>query len=226
MGGEGRVLGLIPARAGSRRLPGKNLRPLAGRPMLDWTLDAALGATNLDAVVVSTDDPGVAALARARGVDVVDRPADLAGSEASVIDAVFHALGALGGDWAFVVLLQPTSPLRLASDIDGAVSLCRDRDAPSVIGVSTLAKPPGFHGQVADDGRYAPAADIAAALSVINGAVYVGRPDRLRAERTFQSEGALAWSMPAARGWDVDTIEEFAACDALLRARLSTEDQA
>lgn len=219
MRAEGRVLGLIPARAGSQRLPGKNLRPLAGRPMLDWTLDAALGATTLDAVVVSTDDPGVAGLARARGVEVVDRPAALAGSEASVIDAVLHALDTIGGDWELLVLLQPTSPLRLASDIDGAVTLCRERAAPSVIGVSPLAKPPGFHGRVDDKGRYAPASETAAGLSVINGAVYVGRPDRLRAERTFQSDRTLAWPMPADRGWDVDAIEEFAACDALLRAR-------
>lgn len=215
---QGRVLGLIPARAGSQRLPGKNLRPLAGRPMLDWTLDAALGATSLDRVVVSTDDAGVAALARARGVEVVDRPAELAGSEASVIDAIVHALDRIGGDWELIVLLQPTSPLRLASDIDGAVALCRERDAPAVIGVSPLTKPPGFHGRVVE-GVYRADAETAAALSVINGAVYVGRPERLRAERTFQSEGTLAWTMPAERGWDVDTIEEFAVCDALLGAR-------
>ena len=214
---RGRVLGLIPARAGSVRLPGKNMRPMAGRPMLAWTLAAAKTSVRLDRLAVSTDDAAVAALARAEGIAVIDRPTTLADAQASVIDAIDHAVVALGGGFDWVALLQPTSPLRLAEDIDGAVDLALSRDAPAVLSVSPLAKPAAFHGRI-EAGEYRPAAD-AEEFVALNGAVYVGRPDRLRADRTFQVPGALAYVMPAERAWDVDTLEEFAACEAVLALR-------
>ena len=147
------------------------------------------------------------------------RPEHLSGPEASVIDAVDHALSHIGGDWDYVVLLQPTSPLRSADDIDGAVALCERSGAPSVIAVSPLPKPPAFYGLVQPDGRYVPAgrdgeSDLGRTV-VVNGAVYVGRPETLLRERTFQSEGALAYPMPFERSWDIDTLADFAVCEAL-----------
>lgn len=210
-----RALGLIPARAGSERLKGKNIRPFAGRPLIDWTLDAALGSGLLESVVVTTDDPAVAALASARRVEVIDRPAELAGSEASIYDAIAHAFGVVGHDWDYLVLLQPTSPLRTAADIDGALTLCHARSAPAVLGVSPLQKPPAFHRRVTD-GVIGPAGDLDD-LAVVNGAIYVGRPDRLLTERRFDVPGALAWSMPVERGWDIDTAAEFAAAETAAR---------
>jgi CMP-N,N'-diacetyllegionaminic acid synthase len=210
-----RVLGLVPARAGSQGLPGKNLRPLAGRPMIGWTLLAGRASTTIDRLVVTTDDEAVIALSEDMGVETLRRPAELADATASVIDAVDHALNAVGAEWDYVVLLQPTSPLRTAADIDGAVFLCHDRAAPSVIGVSPMPKPPGFYGSTSPDGawiRNAPNPDEAV---IINGAVYVGRPDVLRRDRSFQSEGTLAWSLPPERGWDVDTLFDFVVCEAL-----------
>lgn len=211
-----RALGLIPARAGSERLKGKNTRPFAGRPLIDWTLDAALASDLLEAVAVTTDDPTVAALAAARGVTVIDRPAELAGSDASIYDAVAHALRVLGHDWDYLVLLQPTSPLRTAADIDGALTLCHARAAPAVVGVSPLMKPLAFHRRLSE-GVIGPAGDLDD-LVVINGAVYVGRPDRLLIDGRFDVPGALAWRMPTDRGWDIDTAPEFAAAEAAARA--------
>lgn len=208
-----RALGLIPARAGSERLRGKNMRPFAGRPLIDWTLDAALGGGLLDGVAVTTDDPAVAALASARGVEVIDRPAELAGSEASIYDAIAHALGVAGHDWDYLVLLQPTSPLRTAADIDGALTLCHARSAPAVLGVSPLLKPPAFHRRLTD-GVIGPIGGLDDAV-VVNGAIYVGRPDRLLTERRFDVPGALAWPMPVERSWDIDTAAEFAAAEAV-----------
>lgn len=210
-----RVLGLVPARAGSQGLPGKNMRMLAGRPMIAWTLDAGQGAATLDDLAVSTDDPAVANLARVAGVQVVDRPPALAGPTASVMDAIDHALGALGGVYDYVVLLQPTSPLRTAADIDAAVHLCQDRDAPAVVGVSPMLKPTSFYGRLDADGAFRPAAPDPAEAVVINGAVYVGRPEILRTRRSFQGPGTLAHVMAPERGWDVDTAFDFAICEAL-----------
>lgn len=210
-----RVLGLIPARAGSQGLPGKNLRPLAGRPMIGWTLLAGQASTTLDRLVVTTDDDAVIALAETMGVKTLCRPAELAGASASVIDAIDHALTSVGENWDYVVLLQPTSPLRTAADIDGAVALCHARNASSVIGVSPMPKPPGFYGSVGADGlwkRNDPSTDEGV---IINGAIYVGRPEVLARDRSFQSEGTLTWSMPPERGWDVDTLFDFVVCEAL-----------
>lgn len=214
------VIAVVPARAGSVRLPGKNVRPLAGRPMIAWTLLAAQAARTLDRVVVSTDDPEVAAVAEAMGMGpVVRRPDRLAGAEASVIDAVEHALEAVGGDWSTVVLLQPTSPLRLANDVDGAVDLFRRTGAPSVVSVSPLAKPVAFHVAVDGEGGLSPAAEGLGSIRLVNGSVYVARPADLFAARSFLMPGARAFEMPADRGWDVDTESEFAACEAALAAR-------
>jgi CMP-N,N'-diacetyllegionaminic acid synthase len=212
----GRVLGIVPARAGSQGLPGKNTRLLAGRPMVAWTLEACRQSTVLDQVVVSTDDEAVARVASEMGfAPPFRRPAALSGPNASVVDAIAHVLETLGGRWDYVVLLQPTSPLRLASDIDGAVRLCHEAGAPSVIGVSPVLKPQSFYGRLARDGGFRANPPDPDEPVIINGAVYVGRPEVLLERRTFQGEGVLGWSMPPERGWDVDTTFDFLVCEAL-----------
>lgn len=121
------VLGLIPARGGSKGVPHKNRRLVAGKPLISYSIDAALFSKRLTQIVVSTDDPEIAEIARGAGVTLVDRPSELAGDASPVIDAVRHALqsvqnrgfSAVDG----VVLLQPTTPLRTADDIDRAVDL-------------------------------------------------------------------------------------------------------
>lgn len=216
---SGGTIAIIPARAGSTRLPGKNVRPMAGRPMVAWTLDAALNARSLDRIVVSTDDPAVMDVASAMGLaPPFRRPPHLSGSEASVIDVIAHALAEVGGRWEHVVLLQPTSPLRTAQDVDDAVAVCRAAGAPALISVSPPQKPLAFHVSRTEEGLFANAGDLAR-LRVINGAVYVGRPELVVAAGTFRLDGCLAWDMPPDRAWDVDTAAEFAACESLLRQR-------
>jgi N-acylneuraminate cytidylyltransferase len=210
-----RVLGLVPARAGSQGLPGKNMRPLAGRPMIGWTLAAGQSSVTIDRLVVTTDDEAVIGLAGELGIETLRRPIELANATASVIDAIEHALTVLGRDWDYVVLLQPTSPLRTAADIDGAVRLCHGRSAPSVIGVSPMPKPASFYGSVNADGAWIRDVQAADEAVIINGAIYVGRPDTLLRDRSFQSDGTLTWMSPPERGWDVDTLFDFVVCEAL-----------
>jgi CMP-N,N'-diacetyllegionaminic acid synthase len=125
------IVALIPARAGTRE---KNLWPLAGKPLLLWTIEAARASELLTRVVVSTDSDDVAALARAEGVEVLERPAELARDETPTRAVIDHAIGALGS-CDVLVLLQPTSPLRRAEHVDGAVRLLLDEDADSVVTV-------------------------------------------------------------------------------------------
>jgi CMP-N-acetylneuraminic acid synthetase len=119
-------LGIIPARAGSKRIPQKNLAPLAGRPLLDYTVDAALQATRLAAVTVSTDSERIAAHARSRGIRVPQlRPERLATDSSPTVHAVAHAMeayeAATGLQFSAIVILQPTSPFRTAAHVDAAV---------------------------------------------------------------------------------------------------------
>jgi CMP-N,N'-diacetyllegionaminic acid synthase len=133
------VLGLVPARGGSKGLPGKNVRPLAGRPLVGYAADAARGSGVIDRLVLSTDSEEIAAAGRAAGLEVpFMRPAELAGDETPMLAVIEHALTTLGGSgWEaeLVVLLQPTSPLRTARHVRDAVTMLRDTNADSVVTV-------------------------------------------------------------------------------------------
>ena len=223
------VLGLVPARAGSKRLPGKNLRPLAGKPLISWTIEAALNSEHIDQVVISTDQKAILDTCLLTGAHAgVARPDELAQDTSSVIDAIIHALDNLEGDWDYVVLLQPTSPLRLSSDIDDAIRLCHHENAPAVVGVTTLPKPEHFLCKIGPGDRLELTGDIVtsagepALVRLINGAVYVGRSELVRASRTFAVPGTLAYTMPPERSVDIDTLDEFEHCAAVLRGRSQT----
>ena len=133
------VLGVIPARGGSKGIPGKNLRVLAGRPLLAYTIEAALASQQLTRVVLSTDDPGIADVGRALGVEVpFMRPPELASDSAPMLPVLVHAVRALAGTGFradAMVLLQPTSPLRRAEHIDAAIEMLRATGADSVVSV-------------------------------------------------------------------------------------------
>jgi len=155
-----KVLGLIPARLGSKGVPLKNLRPLAGRALINHTIDAAL-ASRLDRVVVSTEAEEIADVARKAGADVpFMRPGDLADDFARAIDVIIHALDALeeidGSDFDCVMYLQPTSPFRQASEIDAAIDLMETGKANSVLSVTASREHPSNMYQYTEDGRMKP----------------------------------------------------------------------
>jgi CMP-N,N'-diacetyllegionaminic acid synthase len=128
------VVALVPARGGSKGIPRKNLAPLAGKPLLQWTLEAARGAESVTRVVVSTDDDEIAEVAREHGAEILPRPPELAADDVPMLDVIRHALGQLGA-CDVLVLLQPTSPLRRADHVDGAVRLLVDSGADCVASV-------------------------------------------------------------------------------------------
>ncbi|HEX7131041.1 MAG TPA: acylneuraminate cytidylyltransferase family protein [Iamia sp.] len=135
----GEVLAVVPARGGSVGIPRKSIVPVAGRPMLAWTAEAALGAGSLDRVVLSTDDEEMAGIGADLGLEVPFlRPAALAGDTVPMADVLAHALGwatGAGIDVDVVVLLQPTSPLRRSEHIDGAVARLADPTVDTVVTV-------------------------------------------------------------------------------------------
>ncbi len=123
------LIAIIPARGGSKGIPGKNIIPVAGKPLIAYTIDAALRAESIERVFVSTDDAQIATVARQYGAEVIDRPAELSGDTASSESALLHALGTLSDLPDHFVFLQCTSPLTLPQDIDSTVQALVDRKA-------------------------------------------------------------------------------------------------
>jgi CMP-N-acetylneuraminic acid synthetase len=128
------VLALIPARGGSKGIPRKNLAPLGGRPLLTWTVEAALGSRAVTRTVVSTEDDEIAAAARELGAEMLARPPALAADDTPMQPVIAHALDELEAP-EVLVLLQPTSPLRRAEHVDEAVDLLLASGADSVVSV-------------------------------------------------------------------------------------------
>ena len=170
------ILGVILARGGSKRLPGKNIRPFAGKPLIVWSIEAARDSV-IDETVVSTDDPQIAAVALAAGVRVIERPAHLATDAASSEDAVRHVMGLVQSDW--IVLLQPTSPLRHAADIDACIWMAQSKNE-SVVSYCNGKK---------------------------NGAVYVS-PTPWLVDHGF-GDAHQAYEMPPECSIDIDTQADF-----------------
>lgn len=224
--GQRRVLGLITARGGSKGLPGKNILPAAGKPLIAWTIDAARASRAIDRLVLSTDDDAIADVARAHGCDVpFMRPAALATDTASSMDVVMHALDVLPG-FDVVVLLQPTSPLRTAADIDDACEAFSTSGAPACVTVSLVEQSPYWMFQLGEGQTLQPILVAPVGVSrrqdlppiyALNGAVYVADVLRLRQSRAFVGPETVASVMPLERAIDIDTAADFAAFTSLVQ---------
>lgn len=213
-----KLLALITARGGSKGLPRKNVLLAGGKPLIAWTVDAAISAVCVERVVLSSDDHEIMHAARAAGCDVpFCRPAHLASDCATSIDVVLHALDQLPG-YKYVVLLQPTSPLRAAADIDAAFELMIDSGAPSCVSVCDVDQSPYWMYRVAADNKLQRLLPEIEGITrrqdlppiyVLNGAIYIARIDWLRANKSFVSEETIAYLMPKERSLDIDTAEDF-----------------
>lgn len=214
-----RVLGLIPARGGSKRLPGKNLADLHGRSLLQRAIDTGLEASGVDRLIVSTDDPDIAEAARAGGAEVPFlRPAELATDEASSLDVVRHAMAWADQDepdaFSHLVLLQPTSPLRTTADIDQTLALCRGQDRSTAVSVTAAPKPDVL--MIGQDGVLRRASEYGHPL-ILNGAVYVLKWDHVNIGGGFIAPDTAYHVMDQHRSVDVDTSDDLARAAEILK---------
>lgn len=227
------ILAVIGARGGSKGLPGKNVASLCGKPLLAWSIDAARQSASIARTVVSTDDETIAIVARQHGADVPFlRPAALATDDAPAIAVVRHVVEALARDGYHpdaVMLLQPTSPLRTAGDIDRAAALLLERQADAVVSVcpakphpywmkgidatgwmrDLLPQPEAFTGRQALPEVYA-----------LNGAIYLVRSEVLLTGG-WNGPRTAAYVMPLERSIDIDTSLDLAIAEFLLGRRLA-----
>lgn len=225
------VLALIPARGGSKRLPRKNVLPLAGRPLIAHSIAAALAVTPpIRKVLVSTDDQEIAEAARAAGADVPFlRPPELATDAAGSIEVVQHAVAWVehheGWTPQWVLLLQPTSPLRTARDIEAAIGMVARDGGDSVIGVTRIGHAHPSKAQRILDGFLQPflsAPEYSTAPEEpayrINGALYLTCADQIRQGR-FIGARCRPYVMPKESAMDIDTAVDFRLAELLLADR-------
>jgi CMP-N,N'-diacetyllegionaminic acid synthase len=227
-----RLLAIIPARGGSKGVPRKNIRPLSGRPLIDYSIAAAKGSRAVDRVAVSTDDAEIAEISRSLGAEVIMRPAALAADDTPTRDVLENVVTELARE-AYrpdaVVTLQPTSPLRLARHIDEAAALfAGDSNADSL--VSCVSVPHIFHPRSVmrtDDAGYlvpfidekfpTRRQDKEPVFARNGAAIYITRTERLK-EYVFGGN-LLAYMMDEDSSLDIDTIDDFAAAERVLQAR-------
>ena len=225
--GKNTVLAIIPARAGSKGVPQKNLRTLCGKPLIQWTADAAKESTYIDRLILSTEDAAISKVGRECGCETpFSRPGTLAHDKTPMIDVVKYAIRALDEKYTYGVLLQPTSPLRLSTDIDAAIRLCDERKAPACVSVCRSNKSPFWTYYVASTGRMMPVVESRHTqidsrqelpdTFILNGAVYVFRCQWLLNQTTFLTEETIAYTMPEERSVDIDREIDFVLANVLL----------
>lgn len=225
-----RVLGLITARGGSKGIPKKNIRPLAGRPLISYTIEAARGSRLLTRTVVSTDSEEIADVARGYGADIpFMRPTDISGDKSTSLEAAVHCLKTLEelGDapYEYLMILQPTSPLRTSADIDAAIEIAAETPADSVMGMVeledfSLKKLKSIRDGVIyplfeKEGKSSAMRQEATPVYKRNAAVYLTKTELILANDLF---GAVsrAYVMPWERSLDINNLTDFALAEFLL----------
>jgi CMP-N-acetylneuraminic acid synthetase len=228
------IVAIVPARKGSKRLPGKNMMPLAGRPLIDWTIKAALQSNVFTSIIVSSDDPQIISNTEEWCVSGVLRPAGLASDTATTTDAILHALDFLNKtivDPAAFMLLQPTSPLRTAVDICNAVDVMVKKGSDNVVSICRAEHPPSWCGTIDEDGKmtnFLRSNDVnlrSQDLSDyyrLNGAIYLAKTEVFRSRKSFFTENCRPYVMPVSRSVDIDTKLDFQIADLLLRHQPSS----
>lgn len=237
-----RVLAIIPARAGSKGLPGKNIRPLAGKPLLAWAVEAAREANCVDDVIVSTDSQAFADVAAAYGASVPFlRPAALASDAAPSIGYILHAIDTLGEGGAaydYVVVLEPTSPLTESADVDAALAQlesARDR-ADAIVGVTHLETiHPAFCVKRDETGVIAPYGNASfnnlprrqdlEPVFALDGSLYISTVAAIQARQSFCHDRTLGFVTQRHQSLEVDDLVDFLCIEAVMahRAAIVTE---
>jgi len=231
------TLAIVPARGGSKSIPRKNIVPVAGKPLIAWTIEIALAAPVLDRVIVSTDDPEIADVASRHGAEVPFlRPAQLAQDDTPGIEPVLHAVRWLDEHESYrpdyVMVLQPTSPLRTSQDIEAAVQLAREWQADGVVSVCPAHQHPYWMKSITEDGRltdFLPLDRVCACrqalppVYALNGAVYLARREVLLALETFYTDRTYAYIMPPERSLDIDTPWDLYVAELILKDRMQRE---
>lgn len=224
------MIAIIPARGGSKGLPGKNIKALGNKPLITHTIEAALRAQKVTRIIVSTDDQEIADIALEYGAEVPFlRPKELAADDSLAVDNYIYTLDRLEKEGnieikSFIVL-QPTSPLRGSDDIDNAIEVFNTKEADSVISYCKELHPMSWHKKVSNEGLILPIFDDRIGnrqdeepTYFPNGSIFIFRSDLIK-NRSYYSERSFAYIMDRESSVDIDTIEDFDYAEYLLNKK-------
>ena len=228
------MIAIIPARGGSKGLPKKNVKLLGGKPLILWTVEAAMASERIDRVILSTDDQEIADVCKNSGVDIpFMRPSNLAEDDSLAIDNYIYTLERLdnefGEKYNEFVVLHPTSPLRNSLDIDNAVALFIEKEADSVISCVELEHPLEWAFFLNNDGTIVRNSETESGKMsnrqqmdnsyIPNGGVYVFKVSQLKKHNSYYSDKTFANIMPSERSIDIDTEFDFLFAEFLMERK-------
>lgn len=221
-----RVLAIVPARGGSKGVTRKNIRNLAGMPLIAWTIEEAKKSKYIDRLILSSEDNEIIETAKEYGCDIpFVRPVHLAEDTTSGIEPVLHALKEIVG-YDYVILLQPTSPLRIVEDIDGCIENLIETKSPACVSVTKPTNSPYWMYTVNSEGKVVPLIEQDGltirrqdlpVVYALNGAVYVAEVNWLKQNKSFLAPETVAFIMPNDRSYDIDTEDDFLWCEWLMQ---------
>ena len=218
------ILAIIPARGGSKLLPRKNVLPLAGKPLIVWTIEAGLKSRYIDKVIVTSDDDEIQKISLEAGSKIIKRPHKLAKDNTNLNDVIKHVINILEEQYDIVMVLQPTSPLRKAEDIDNALEIMDQVKAPAVISVCKANKPLNWHFSVKVDGTLKPILQNKIISNrqeyestyIPNGALYISKTEYFKITNTFYNDLTIAYIMSQEKSVDIDSQLDFVIAETLI----------
>ena len=220
-------LAIIPARGGSKRLPNKNILDLAGKPMIAWTIEAAKASKYIDEIIVTSDSSTILKIANKLSVNTVERPKILASDTASTYDVIQHVVSNLKKHYNYILLLQPTSPLRSENHIDEAIEFLNTKSANAVISVCKTPHVPKWSNTLPSNGSLENflKSDLVNKRSQdyddfysLNGAIYICKVESLLKEKSlFLKENIFAYIMDRQSSIDVDEAIDLDLCKCYLK---------
>ena len=211
------VLGLIPARGGSKGIPKKNIKLFFNKPLIEWTIEAALKTKYIDRVVVSTDNHEIAEISRIAGAEIpFMRPHNLASDSSPTILTALHALEELD-TIDEIIVLQPTSPLRSERDIEGIFLEKESKGVESIVSLTHSSKHPSWSFSLGDSNQLIPYEPNARSIRrqdladtyYLNGSMYLNTRKFLFREKAFINKETIGYIMPLERSIDIDTELDF-----------------
>ena len=222
-----KMLAVIIARGGSKGIPAKNIALVNGLPLIYWTIQAALNSTYIDKVIVSSDNATIINTARNLGcVNIVNRPDSLSGDDIPSVDVVLHALKEFP-NYDYVIMLQPTSPLRDSNDIDSAFLEMVNMNAKSIVSVCKTEDSPYWTYTINKQGALVNVVEAPENAFrrqnlpdtyILNGALYIANTDFLIANKSFLSNDTAAFVMSREKSLDIDTLEDLEIFTRILKA--------
>ncbi len=213
-----KVLAIIPARGGSKGIKGKNIVDINGKPLIAWTIEAALKSEYISRTVVSSDSDKILSVAKTLGSETLKRPSNLSQDNSSSIDVVLHAIKKISG-YDFIILLQPTSPLRDSTDIDLAFSMMFKQNSKSCTSVCVAEKSPYWMYKInkennqltnimGSDNKYLRRQDTPD-VYLLNGAIYISEVDLLKKNKKLVSNETIGYIMDNEKSIDIDNVNDL-----------------